>query len=126
MVPFSADFREQFHLLHEKTYGYCNRDKNIEVVNVRLRALGKPEKPEFPKLPFVGEKLVPEALLDERDVVFDGVSERTRIISREKLQHGNLFAGPAILIEYSSTIVIPPFAAARVDEFGNIILTIND
>ncbi len=96
------------------------------MVNVRLRALGKPEKPEFPRMPYSGEKLVPEALLDERDVVFDGVSERTKVISRDKLQHGNLFAGPAVLVEYSSTIVIPPFASGRVDEFGNIILTIND
>lgn len=126
MVPFTNDFREQFHLLHEKTYGYCNRTKDVEVVNVRLRALGKPEKPEFPRLPFHGEKLVPEAFLDERDVVFDGISERTKIISREKLLNGNLFDGPAILIEYSSTIVIPPFASARVDEFGNIILTISE
>ncbi|MCW8858139.1 MAG: hydantoinase/oxoprolinase family protein, partial [Deltaproteobacteria bacterium] len=45
MVPYGADFCEQFHQLHEKTYGYCNRNKDIEVVNVRLRALGKPEKP---------------------------------------------------------------------------------
>ena len=44
MVPFDLDFREKFHQLHEKTYGYCNRKKAIEVVNVRVRALGKPEK----------------------------------------------------------------------------------
>ena len=125
MVPFELDFREKFHRLHEKTYGYCNQDKAIEVVNVRVRALGKPEKPEFPKMPFSGEKLSAEALLDEREVVFDGISERTRIIRRNKLQNGNLFTGPAILIEYSSTLVIPPFASGRVDEFGNIILTIN-
>jgi len=123
-VPFSEDFREQFHLLHEKTYGYCNRKKGIEVVNVRLRALGKPEKPEFPKHPFTGEELSADALLGEHDVVFDGVCERTRIIRRDKLQNGNRFTGPAILIEYSSTIVVPPFATARVDAFGNVILTI--
>ncbi len=126
MVPFELDFREKFHQFHEKTYGYCNRQKAVEVVNVRVRALGKPEKPEFPKMPFGGEELLAEALLDEQNVVFDGVSEKTRIIRRDKLQNGNLFTGPAILIEYSSTLVIPPFASGRVDEFGNIILTIND
>jgi N-methylhydantoinase A len=125
MVPFSADFREQFHLLHEKTYGYCNREKNIEVVNVRLRALGKPEKPEFPCYPYTGEKIDPEAILGEHDVIFDGLAAKTAIISRDKLRHGNLLDGPAILIEYSSTIVIPPFASGRIDEFGNLILTIN-
>lgn len=126
MVPFEENFAERFHRLHEKTYGYCNRNKDIEVVNVRLRALGKPEKPEFPRMEFSGEKLVPEALLDERDVVFDGKKEKTRIIRRDQLHNGNLFDGPAILVEYSATIVVPPFASGRVDEFGNIILTIKD
>ncbi len=125
MVPFSVNFREQFHLLHEKTYGYCNREKNIEVVNVRLRALGKPEKPEFPSYPYAGEKISPEAFLGEHDVTFDGIKEKTAIINRDRLRHGNLLAGPAILIEYSSTIVIPPFASGHIDEFGNLILTIN-
>ena len=126
MVPFGANFTEQFHLLHEKTYGYCNRNKNVEVVNVRLRALGRPEKPEFPRMEFSGEKPAPDAFLDEREVVFDGIKEKTRIISRDRLHNGNLFDGPAILVEYSSTIVVPPFASGRVDEFGNIILTIKD
>lgn len=124
MVPYGADFREQFHRLHEKTYGYCNREKAIEVVNVRVRALGRPEKPEFPRLPYVGERLPAAALLDERPVFFDGNSEKTRIIQRDQLQHGNLIDGPAILVEYSATVVVPPFATGRVDQFGNIILTI--
>jgi len=125
MVPFAGDYLEQFHLLHEKTYGYCNRSKAVEVVNVRLRALGKPEKPQLPRLPHAGEKPVPEAFLGERDVVFDGLAERTRVIRRDQLGYGNQLAGPAILVEYSATIVVPPFAAGRVDEFGNIILTID-
>ncbi len=125
MVPFGGDFHQSFHLLHEKTYGYCNVQKEIEVVNVRLRALGRPEKPHFPKAPFAGETPAAVALLGEREVVFDGRAEQTRIIDRQQLRHGNLVEGPAVLIEYSSTIVIPPFASGRVDDYGNIILTIN-
>jgi N-methylhydantoinase A len=126
MVPFGHDFRESFHQMHEKIYGYCNRDKEVEVVNVRLRALGKPDKPEFPRMPFAGERMVDDVLLGKREVVFDGKHEQTRILDREKLRHGNLVEGPAILVEYSSTIVIPPFASGRVDAFGNIILSINE
>jgi N-methylhydantoinase A len=32
--------------------------------------------------------------------------------------------GPAILIVYSSTIVIPPFAEATVDAYGNVVMDI--
>ncbi len=124
MVPFSPDYCEQFHLLHEQTYGYSNRHKQIEIVNVRLRALGKPEKPVFPQLPYLGEKLPPTAIIDRREVIFDGQTESAAIIDRNLLGYGNRIQGPAIIVEYSSTIVVPPFAAGHVDAFGNIILQI--
>jgi len=49
IVPFDGDYIESFHRLHEKTYGYRNEDKSIEIVNVRFRARGIPEKPGFPE-----------------------------------------------------------------------------
>ena len=45
-------------------------------------------------------------------------------MARHKLKSGNRIHGPGILVEYSSTIVIPPFASAFVDEYGNIIMEI--
>ena len=124
MVPYEGDFRNSFHELHKKTYGYCNWDKAVEVVNVRVRAVGQPDKPAFTKAPFAGEHLAEDAVVDVFNVVFDAKTHPTRIIQREKLKHGNLIQGPAILIEYSSTIVVPPFTNGRVDAFGNIILTL--
>jgi N-methylhydantoinase A len=124
MVPFSPDYCEQFHQLHEQTYGYSNRHKQIEIVNVRLRALGKPQKPEFPQLAYLGEELPSTAIIDRREVIFDGQTESTAIIDRNLLGYGNRIQGPAIIVEYSSTIVVPPFASGHVDSFGNIILQI--
>lgn len=40
LVPYEGDFINTFHRLHEKTYGYCNLDKEIEVVNIRIRQGG--------------------------------------------------------------------------------------
>jgi N-methylhydantoinase A len=56
--------------------------------------------------------------------VFDQRVSKTQILSRDKLLSGNKIPGPAILVEYSSTIVIPPFAEAHVDEYGNVIIDI--
>jgi N-methylhydantoinase A len=124
MVPFSNNIREDFHRQHEQLYGYCNRDKEIELVNVRLRAIGKPDKPVFPEQPQAGERPDPAAFLAERNVVFDGHEVLTRIIDRKRLQNGNRIDGPAVLVEYSATTVLPPYASARVDTFGNLILSI--
>ena len=124
LVPYVADFIEEFHRLHEQTYGYCSRDKSVELVNIRLRAFGQPEKPEFPCLPHGGERLPAEALIAERQSYFDGRFQPTQVIARDKLLHGNVFQGPAIIVEYSSTIVVPPFATVSVDQYGNLILSL--
>jgi N-methylhydantoinase A len=46
------------------------------------------------------------------------------IIDREKLQGGNVIEGPAIVTEYSSTTVIPPWGRAKVDKYANLVLQI--
>jgi N-methylhydantoinase A len=124
MVPFDQDYVERFHALHEKTYGYRNPDKTVEIVNIRLRARGRPEKPWFQKQKKTRKTPPSEAFLGEKPVVFDHRPIRTKIMARDKLNSGNRIHGPAILVEYSSTIVIPPFAHAFVDEYGNIIMEI--
>jgi N-methylhydantoinase A len=73
----------------------------------------------------MGKAPPPEAFLGEKPVIFDHRRMRTNILARDKLKSGNGIHGPAILVEYSSTIVIPPFANAFVDEYGNIVVDLN-
>ncbi|MFP4310343.1 MAG: hydantoinase/oxoprolinase family protein [Desulfococcaceae bacterium] len=126
IVPFGEDYIEDFHRLHETMHGYANRDNAVEVVNVRLRARGVPEKPAHVRSEPAGETPDPEALLGERRVVFDGHRFIARVVDRGKLRAGNRLRGPAILVEYTSTIVIPPKAGARVDEFENLLIRVNE
>jgi N-methylhydantoinase A len=126
IVPFGVDYIQGFHSLHEKTYGYRNQDKTVEIVNLRLRALGRPDKPRFQKAEKVQEQPPEGAFIGEYEVVFDQKTTRTQVIARDKLLSGNKIGGPAILVEYSSTIVIPPFAEASVDAYGNVIMEIMD
>jgi N-methylhydantoinase A len=125
IVPFNEDVVESFHSLHEKNYGYRNNEKRVEIVNLRLRARGIPEKPEFQKSRLSSETPADEAFQGQRDVVFDSKPMSTRIFKREKLKPGNMIEGPSILVEYSSTIVIPPFAKVFVDAYGNLVIDIN-
>lgn len=122
VVPFKDDFIEAFHLLHEKHYGYCNRGKAAEVVNIRLRVKGFSEKPAFKKSKIFDPKIPPDAVATETSVVFEGNRLKTSVLFRDKLIPGNIIPGPSLLVEYSSTTVIPPFARGSVDEYGNIII----
>ena len=126
IVPYAAQHVQDFHILHEKTYGYRNQEKTVEIVNLRLRALGRPDKPAFEKAEKMEAEPPEEAFLGESEVVFDQKTTKTKVIERDKLLSGNKIGGPAIIVEYSSTIVIPPFAEASVDEYGNVIMKIMD
>ena len=125
IVPFTHTCIQDFHDLHKKNYGYNNENKIVEIVNIRLRARGLPEKPGFKKIKTKTVKPSGEALLGARPMIFNNKPVETRIYDRDKLTGGNRLKGPSVVVEYSSTIVIPPFAGATVDGYGNLVIEIN-
>lgn len=124
IVPFTEDYVNTFHEYHKRLYGYANYEKPIEIVNLRLRARGKMEKPEFEKKTKKVVDIDKNAILGETDVIFGGKTVKSKVIDRDLLLYGNKFDGPAIVIEYSSTIVIPPKATVEVDAFENLIINV--
>src|SRR6185369_11004638 len=48
-VRLEQDFLEQFHNAHERRYGYANRGRSVELVNVRTNFFGRTAKPKFKK-----------------------------------------------------------------------------
>ncbi len=133
-VPFNSDMIDSFHRLHEKTYGYCRRKAPVEIVNIRLRAIGRLEKPRLQNNAFDNNRVDKHsgasgytgagAMVAERPVVFEGNTVMTPVMARDRLEHGCQVAGPAILVEYSSTVVLPPDCICRVDGFGNLVITV--
>ncbi len=122
IVDYGEDIRNAFDRAHEKRYGYYNKDKDVEVVNVRIRAYGKKEKPVMEKKNHPKKPVNEEAVLLTTDCVFDGLMVTTDVIERNKLHFGNVLNGPLILVEYSSTIVIPPSRTLTVDAYDNLIV----
>jgi N-methylhydantoinase A len=124
-VPYSKRFMEEFEELHRRIYGYTHsRDK--EVVTLRVRLTGVTEKPEIEEFEEVPMELPSEAVLKEKEVSFEGTYQKTPVIDREKLSPGNEFSGPALIVEYTSTTLVPPWAKVKVDRFKNLILEVKD
>ncbi|BCS89996.1 hydantoinase/oxoprolinase family protein [Pseudodesulfovibrio sediminis] len=124
VVPFCDAPIEAFHTLHEKQYGHRN-DKPVEVVNVRLRSLGRQPSLTFSRATPGPRNLSAAAITGKGQTIFSGKEYETAIIDRNALAPGNNFTGPAIVTEYSSTIVIPPQVTVQVDEWSNLILDIH-
>ena len=124
VIPFEKDFIELFHKEHERLYGYCDKKREVEVVNIRLRAIGEIEKPQFEEIKKGDRKIESSAVLGEKDIIFGGKSVKTKIIDRDKLLANNVIDFPAVVVEYSSTTVIPPGAKGEVDIYGNLIIDV--
>jgi len=122
-VASGSDYIDVFHAEHHRLYGHSNASRAVEIVNIRLSASGKTERPEFVRAEATGET-TPGPPLETGQAIFGGTRLETPVYDRASLQAGNRFGGPAIVVETSTTTVIPPDYEALVDEYGNLILTL--
>ena len=114
---------EAFHAAHEATYGFRNPGEPIELVNIRVTATGRMDKPPFQTTRESGKDTAP-ARTGARDVYSreKGKAEAYTLYDRAKLQAGNEIAGPAIVEQPDSTTVIPRGYRGRVDGHLNIVI----
>ncbi len=123
-VPFKPGFREAFQREHERAYGHAQADRPLEIVSLRVRLVIKTPKPrrERAVVRQLPRKPQPAALLRHKPVWFETGQLETAIYERTRLDPGAEFHGPALVVEYSSTTVVPPNFRCRVDREGNLIL----
>lgn len=116
--------RQAFFREHERVYGYAAADEPVQVVAVRLTALGEPEPLALPRLPTAAQPEPDRARVGERAVYFDETEGfvTTPIYRRERLLAGHRIAGPAVIEQMDSTTVILPGQDALVDAHGNLLI----
>jgi N-methylhydantoinase A len=118
-----ARLRAEFDAAHERAYGYAAKEDAVELVNVRLAAIGVTPRPRRAPLP-QGTRETPSALKGSREVWFSEVGgwRETRVLDRTKLLGGNVIAGPAIVEEHDASTLVHPGWEATVDQHGNLLL----
>jgi N-methylhydantoinase A len=116
---------ETFHALHEQRYGFCDRSKPVQIVNLRLRMTATAE-------PYVPQRQEPvpgdgsHALYAERPIYFDGEWVPSRFYRREGLAAGDAIEGPAMITEYTSATLLGPQDLATMDAFGNLVIAVGE
>jgi N-methylhydantoinase A len=111
-----------FEKLYFETFGYIAEGEPVELVNLRLSAVGKAAS----RLDFNRLILDPRALAGEsgeRLVSFSRGAPRiaTRLVARAAVEEGPI-AGPAIVESYDTTILVPPHCTARAAGAGCIAI----
>lgn len=132
-VPFDGtdgDWRDRvrarFEETHEAEYGHHFENDPVELLTVRVTAIGGIEAYE-PTTLAEGDADPEVAHTADSAVVF-GTSEKPERLTtprydRERLRAGNRIEGPAIVDEFDSTVVLNPGWEALVAESGAIRLT---
>jgi N-methylhydantoinase A len=116
------DVAGAFHDAHRALYGYDfagDTRQHVEWVNLRVSGIGPIARPELPELP---GRSGPAPYAGVRRVCFDEYVEAS-IYRRTELGPGDKIAGPAIIEEFGATVPIHPGFCARVDTFGNLVVT---
>jgi N-methylhydantoinase A/oxoprolinase/acetone carboxylase beta subunit len=118
-----------FHDAHEREYSRRFEGSDIEIPNIRVRGVGLMPPLEMPEIE-QDEAIAPDALRQERKAWFQVDGELleldTKFYARESLKAGNRIEGPAVIVQYDSTTVVPPNLVSEIDRFGNIVIWIDE
>ena len=117
LAALAAAFEQE----HERSYGHRGHDGVVELVNLHLVASGIPERPR-----------VPERLAYDRQFALAAGERRAyfgpqagwmaaRTLSRDALGKAPV-AGPAVVHEFDSTVLVPPGFGAVLDPNFNIVI----
>ncbi len=113
-----------FHVRHRELYGHSDPSLPVTIALLKLRVIGR-------RRPFTLAKVASngtdpgKALKRKRQVYWkerNGFVE-TPCYDGDKLHHGTLISGPAIIEEKKTTVVIPPGCEALVDAYDNYLVT---
>ncbi len=118
-----ADIAASFHAQHRLDYGYAFEDGEVELITIRVIGMERVTPLKVSSLDEAGGGTVEEALLYRRETVFDdGQTLQTPRYARENLRTGHTLAGPSIVIQHNSTVLVPPGYVAHTGEFGNLTI----
>ena len=117
-----SSIRTAFDRLYEHRYAHHSPDESVEMVNIRLGAIGKRPTLSFPSLGSTGDA-TPEG---ERAAYFSSASKplMAKVYRRDRLGAGARIAGPALIQEHGTTTVLFERDQCRVADSGELIVTV--
>ena len=111
-IPWGGSFHDE----HQRIYGYCEPARPTEIVTVRVRAIVPVVKPQPAKLKRAARRTAPHL----RRVFTSGKFRMLPVLAREQVgERGE--KGPALVVDYGSTTLIPPGWKFAVDRVGNLV-----
>jgi len=113
-VPWSRAV-SRFHREHHRIYGYSHPEREVEVVTIRVRARVRLVKPRLARL------ATRKGSAEFRRVWISGSWRRIPVWNRDQLAETPR-SGPALVLDYGSTTLVPPGWRFHLESAGNLLL----
>jgi len=120
------DLREKFSRRHKETFGYADKNNDVEVTAMRISARGSDAGSRDLNLNDVGKfdtENSQDSILERRDVWFGNKWHDCAIYLRERLAPGTTISGPAVIEEFGGTTVVPPDWKIEIHTSGALLCT---
>lgn len=121
-LPYSLDFIEAFHQEHGRLYDHSFSERRVEVTTLRLALKTPPPPFSLPLLKRSGTG----GPLQYRRLYYAGRFLDAAVLPRSSLHPDEPLAGPALVVDESSTCLVAPGFTVKGDIHGNLHLERNN
>jgi len=111
---------DAFHDKHEQLYSFAQRDMAVEIVTLRVDAVGLLPEVRLQELPERGP--VAAAIIGSQTIAFAEGAAVVPIYDRNLLGAGGRLDGPAVITQLDATTLLLPGESAEVDRYGSLIV----
>ncbi|MEO1493126.1 MAG: hydantoinase/oxoprolinase family protein [Pseudomonadota bacterium] len=111
---------QRFHALHQELYTFSDPAAPVEIVNLRVEAIGQTGRITLPEIGRATSRRAEPA--GTRPAALGESLAPTPIYRREALLAGHVIEGPAIVDQLDCTTVILPGQHAVIDRLGNMLI----
>jgi N-methylhydantoinase A len=114
----------RFHATHAQLYSFAQEDTPVEIVTLRVTAIGRTEVPQ--RLPLPAGRAPTDCILAEQEIFVDGRMRPCPVYDRAALAPGSIVTGPAILVQLDTTTLLEPGDRAEVHPHGGLVVSVGD
>ncbi|XP_037068536.1 5-oxoprolinase-like [Pollicipes pollicipes] len=116
-APASGDFMAAFLQRYRKEFGFVIGDRDVIVDDVRVRGLGGASVEDDAALPPAAKPPCPKT---ESEVYFEDGFHTVGVYLLSELGAGHEIAGPAVIMDSLSTILVEPDCTATITARGDV------
>lgn len=112
--------KADFHKLHERLYGHSAPGDPVELVNIRMNVICTSKRSRPAPVEKARGEVQP---ISEFPGIFDFKPCSVKVYNRSDIGLGNVISGPAVIVEFTATTVVPPDWKLTLDENGSMVMT---